>query len=86
MSRLNLELKTELIRRYGSQFRAAHAMGLHEARLSQIIRGRIKPNMIERAALERVLGKGIAQRLLENGPVEVNTVNFSTFQMTGGEK
>jgi DNA-binding transcriptional regulator YdaS (Cro superfamily) len=67
---LNWPLKIELIRRYGSQFKAAHAMGLHESRLSQIIRGRVRPNTAERTAFERVLGKALAQQLLESDPIE----------------
>ena len=61
---VNLELKAELIRRYGSQIEAAKALGLAENRLSYIVRGHIKPSERERKALEDALGKAQMQRIL----------------------
>jgi plasmid maintenance system antidote protein VapI len=36
---MNKELKGEIIKRYGSQFAFAHAIGWHEASISRVIRG-----------------------------------------------
>ena len=38
---MNRELKAEIVRSYGSQFKFAHAIGEHEANVSRVIRGRI---------------------------------------------
>ena len=61
---LNLDLKAELIKRFGSQVQASRQMGIRENRLSYIIRGHIAPTKRERLALERSLGPKVARRLL----------------------
>ena len=62
---VNLELKAELIRRFGSQIEAAKAMGIRDNRLSYIVRGHILPSEAEGKALEHELGEACAQRLLK---------------------
>ena len=61
---VNLELKVALIRRFGSQVEAARLIGIREIRLSDIVRGHVKPSEREREALEEALGKAHARRLL----------------------
>ncbi len=63
---MNLELKAELIRRFGSQIEAAIQMGIRENRLSYIVRGHTVPTKREREALELALGSATVQRLLKN--------------------
>ena len=65
MSRVNLELKSELIRRFGSQIEAALSMGIREGRLSYIVRGHAKPSAQERKALEHAFGEALVERLLQ---------------------
>jgi plasmid maintenance system antidote protein VapI len=62
--RVNLNLKAELIKRFGSQVEAAKAMGIRENRLSYIVRGHILPSEAERKALEYGLGRACVQSLL----------------------
>jgi len=64
MGKLNLELKAELIRRFGSQIEAAVQMGIREDRLSYIVRGHTTPSRRERAALEHGLGQLTLSKLL----------------------
>ena len=52
MGRENFELKAELVRRYGTQSRAARELGLSETRLSRIIRGYREPAGREREIIE----------------------------------
>jgi plasmid maintenance system antidote protein VapI len=40
--KMNRELKGEIVKRYGSQFNFAHAIGWHEANVSRVIRGRVQ--------------------------------------------
>jgi len=61
---VNLNLKADLIKRFGTQVEATKAMGIRENRLSYIIRGHIQPSKAEREALERALGKTHVRRLL----------------------
>ena len=61
---VNLNLKADLIKRFGTQVEAARAMGIRENRLSYIIRGHIQPSKAEREALEQAMGKAHARRLL----------------------
>ena len=63
---VNLDLKAELIRRFGSQCEAACQMGIRENRLSYIVRGHAQPSEREHEALEQSLGKVAVQRLLKN--------------------
>ena len=61
---VNLNLKAELIKRFGTQVEAARAIGIRENRLSYIIRGHAQPSKAEREALELAMGKARARRLL----------------------
>lgn len=75
---MNLELKLELIRRFGSQIVAARTLGIRESKLSYIVRGHAEPSEKERGALERALGPGLTKRLLKPSalaeqPVEAGT-------------
>ena len=45
---INLELKAELIRRFGTQIEAGKAMGITENRLSHIVRARVQLSERER--------------------------------------
>jgi Protein of unknown function (DUF739) len=38
-TKMNRELKGEIVKRFGSQFNFAHAIGWHEATVSRVIRG-----------------------------------------------
>jgi plasmid maintenance system antidote protein VapI len=62
---MNLNLKAELIRRFGSQVEAAKALGFRENRISRIVRGHSPPTPRERQALEEALGKTLVERLFE---------------------
>jgi DNA-binding transcriptional regulator YdaS (Cro superfamily) len=62
---MNIELKVELIRRFGSQVVAARQMGIREAKLSYIVRGHSEPSEKEREAIERALGAGLTKKLLK---------------------
>jgi len=65
---VKLELKIELIRRFGSQIVAARHIGIGESRLSHIIRGHVEPSEKEREAIERVLGASLTKKLLKRAP------------------
>ncbi len=60
----NLNLKSELIRRYGSQIRASQALGIHESKLSYIVQGHREPTEREREALEEALGRSFVKKTL----------------------
>jgi DNA-binding transcriptional regulator YdaS (Cro superfamily) len=62
---VKLELKIELIRRFGSQIVAARHLGIGESRLSHLVRGHAEPSEKERAALERALGPSVAKKVLK---------------------
>lgn len=66
---VNLNLKGELVRRYGSQFEASRALGIRESKLSYIVRGHREPNEHEREALEKALGRSFVRKTL-NGKNE----------------
>lgn len=57
MSSVNLELKAALIKKFGSQITAADVLGIHDTKLSYLVRGHRKPTATEREILKRVLGK-----------------------------
>ena len=69
---MNLELKAELIRRFGSQIEAAVQMGIRENRLSYIVRGHVQPSKQEREALEAAIGRATVRRLLKQNSQEEN--------------
>lgn len=69
---INLNLKCELIRLFGSQVEAAKRLGIRESKLSYIVRGHASPNASELDALKRVLGRGRMRRLLKG---DGNTTN-----------
>ena len=56
MRQMNLELKIALIRRFGSQIRAAKPLGIDESKLSRIVQGHREPTPEERERLRRELG------------------------------
>ena len=70
---VNLNLKGELVRRYGSQFKASRALGIRESKLSYIVTGHSEPNERELKALEEALGRGFVKQTL-NGKNENLTV------------
>jgi len=61
---VNLALKAELIKRFGTQVEAAQHMGIRENRLSYIVRGHVEPTEEEQKAFEKALGRRLARRLL----------------------
>lgn len=60
---MNLELKVELIRRFGSQAAAARALAMRESKLSRIIRGWEIPSKREIEIFERVLGRPLVKKV-----------------------
>ena len=64
---VNLILKGELIRRYGSQINASRALGIRENKLSYIVQGHSEPSDREREALEEALGRGFVKKTLRDG-------------------
>lgn len=62
---MNLPLRLELIKRFGTQVSAAKELGIRENRLSYIIRGHVKPSNRERKALQRTLGQALVRRLVK---------------------
>ena len=63
---VNLDLKAELIRRFGTQVEASNRLGIREAKLSYIVRGHAEPSEMEREALEQGLGRSFVKRTLRN--------------------
>jgi hypothetical protein len=53
---MNLELKIALIRKYGSQIRAAKPLRIEESKLSRIVQGHREPTPEERERLRKALG------------------------------
>lgn len=53
---MNKELKAEIVRRYGSQFRFAQAIGEHEATVSKVVRERVNLREWEKERWADVLG------------------------------
>ncbi len=53
---VNLELKIALIRKFGSQIRAAKPLRTEESKLSRIVQGHREPSPEERRRLEKALG------------------------------
>lgn len=53
---MNIELKIALIRRFGSQIRAAKPLRIEESKLSRIVQGHREPNSQERERLRKALG------------------------------
>jgi hypothetical protein len=53
---MNLKLKLELIKRFGTQIVAARQLGIRESKLSYIVRGHSVPNGREREILKKALG------------------------------
>lgn len=52
---MNRILKARIIERFGSQFSFAHALGIHEAMVSKIVRNRVRLSAEERQLWARVL-------------------------------
>ncbi len=53
---MNIELKIALIRRFGSQVRAAKPLKIEETKLSRLVQGHREPTQKERIRLKKVLG------------------------------
>jgi hypothetical protein len=53
---MNLDLKIELLRQYGSQVVAAKQLKIREAKLSYLVRGHAEPTQREREVLKNALG------------------------------
>jgi hypothetical protein len=53
---MNIDLKVELIRRFGTQIVAAKALNIGESKLSYLVRGHVEPNPQEREILRTALG------------------------------
>jgi hypothetical protein len=53
---MNVELRIALIRKYGSQIRAAKPLQIDEARLSRLVNGHRDPTAEERQRFTAVLG------------------------------
>jgi len=66
MPRLNWNLKTVLVEKFGSQISAASQIGIAQNRMSYIIRGHVRPSDREWKALERALGPARAKKLLKS--------------------
>jgi len=66
MPRLNWNLKTILVEKFGSQISAASQIGIAQNRMSYIIRGHVQPSDRERKALERALGPSKVKKLLKS--------------------
>ncbi len=64
---VNLNLKGEVIRQYGSQTVVSRVTGISEAKLSRIIQGHKEPTERERKALEDALGRSFVKRTLRDG-------------------
>jgi hypothetical protein len=61
---MNLELRVELIRHFGSQIAASRQLGIRESKLSYIVRGHAEPSEKERKAFEKALGPSITKKVL----------------------
>ena len=61
---MNLTLKAELIRRYGSQVEAAKALKISESRLSYLVREHITASPCVRAKLAEAFGVALTRELL----------------------
>ena len=75
---MNLELKLELIRRFGSQIVAARTLGIRESKLSYIVRGHAEPSEKREGLSSELWGPGLTKRLpkpsaLAEQPVEAGT-------------
>lgn len=70
---INIKLKLLLIEAFGSQIEAAKQIGIHESKLSRIIRGYAVPTHQEITALERNLGR-VAVRKALKPPVERTSI------------
>jgi len=54
---MNIDLKVELIRRFGSQVVAAKQLKIGESKLSYLVRGHVEPNPHEREILQNRFGR-----------------------------
>jgi transcriptional regulator with XRE-family HTH domain len=57
---MNLPLKLAIVASRFSQIELAGKIGIHESRLSKIVRGHIEPNDAERASIAKALRKPVA--------------------------
>jgi transcriptional regulator with XRE-family HTH domain len=56
-TKINLEFKVAIIKKFGSQVVAARELGVRESRLSYLIRGHSTPTIAERNALAEAFGR-----------------------------
>lgn len=63
MQQVDLELKSAIIREFGSQTAAARALALQESRLSRIVHGWATPSPDEHRRLKRSLGEEAVRNL-----------------------
>ena len=62
--KINWNLKSALVTRFGTQVEAAHQLKISEAKLSHILRGYATPSDLERKALEQSLGSNAVRSAL----------------------
>ena len=72
---MNVKLKVALIRHFGSQVRAAKALGVSESRLSRLVQGWAEPKKAEVETFKRVLGKRSAAKLFPTPTTGADQVN-----------
>ena len=62
---INWELKSALVKRFGTQVEAARQLKIRESRLSYIIRGHAEPTELEQKTMEDVLGLDVFRRAIK---------------------
>lgn len=63
---VNWKLKAILTDKFRTQSDAAEALGMHESKLSAIVRGRRQPSERDREAFARAFGEKDVDRLLQS--------------------
>ena len=66
MMKIRWDLKSAIVKQFGSQVEAARHLRIREARLSYIVRGHAEPTTLEQKALEDALGQGVVRKALKN--------------------
>jgi hypothetical protein len=67
---VNRQLKSEIFLRFDSQSDAAQALRINDARLSRILRERIRPSKRELASFTRIFGAAKVMALFGGDKVE----------------
>ena len=75
MMKIRWDLKSAIVKQFGSQVEAARHLRIREARLSYIVRGHVEPTRLERKALENSLGRSLVREALKNDAPHKNRVN-----------